>query len=73
MAGEKNTIDVVVNGSPREIAPSLSVRQLIESLGMGQQAVAAEVNQRLIPRGKQDTHILLPGDRIELVSLVGGG
>jgi sulfur carrier protein len=51
----------------------LSLRQLIESLGMGQQAVAAEVNGKLVRRALHEATTLQNGDHVELVSLVGGG
>ncbi len=51
----------------------LSLRQLIESLGMGQQAVAAEVNGKLVRRALHEATTLQSGDHVELVSLVGGG
>ncbi len=51
----------------------LSLRQLIESLGMGQQAVAAEVNGKLVRRALHEATTLQNGDHVELVSLIGGG
>jgi thiamine biosynthesis protein ThiS len=40
---------------------------------MAQQAVAAEVNGKLVRRAMHETTQLQQGDKIELVSLVGGG
>ncbi|MFO0832123.1 MAG: sulfur carrier protein ThiS [Phycisphaerales bacterium] len=64
---------VVVNGVEREVAEGTTVRALIVQMGMGDQAVAAEVNRRLVPRREQEGAVLRPGDSVELVSLVGGG
>jgi sulfur carrier protein len=64
---------IVVNGKAMPLTRDLSLRQLIESLGMGQQAVAAEVNGKLVRRALHEATTLQNGDHVELVSLVGGG
>jgi sulfur carrier protein len=69
----KSDACVVVNGKSTLFTPGLTLRKLIESLGMGQQAVAAEVNGTLVRRSQHETTLLRAGDKIELVSLVGGG
>jgi sulfur carrier protein len=35
--------------------------------------VAVEVNLEVVPRGKHQTHVLRDGDRLEIVTFVGGG
>ncbi|MDX2016331.1 MAG: sulfur carrier protein ThiS [Planctomycetota bacterium] len=62
-----------MNGTPREVPEGTTVQQLVELLGLGGQAVAAEVNKRLIPRKDRAQTPLAEGDSVELVSLVGGG
>lgn len=64
---------VVVNGKEQELPAGTSVRALIEQMGLGKQACAAEVNRQLVPRREQDARELQDGDKVELVSLVGGG
>ena len=64
---------VVVNGAAREVPEGTTVAGLIESLGMGSGAVAAEVNQKLVPKRSHAGTALREGDKVELVSLVGGG
>ncbi len=64
---------VTVNAQEREVPPGTTVRGLIEQMGLAKQACAAEVNKNLIPRRQHESHELRDGDRVELVSLVGGG
>lgn len=64
---------ITVNGKQSPLSAGMTLRQLIESLGMGQQAVAAEVNGKLVRRALHEATVLQAGDVIELVSLVGGG
>ena len=66
-------MNVHVNGTDRDVKAGTTVRALVEEMGMGAQAVAAEVNKQLVPRRKQEATVLKEGDVVELVSLVGGG
>ncbi len=63
---------LTLNGQTRE-TDARTVRELIEQLGYGQQAVAVEVNRQLVPRKQHEQTELHEGDQIELVTLVGGG
>lgn len=64
---------ITVNGKEMPVPGRTTVRQLIELMGLGQGAVAAEVNQVLVPRREHEARVLEAGDRVELVTLVGGG
>lgn len=64
---------VTVNGQPRDMPDGSSVRDLIEAMGLGKAACAAEVNKALVPKREHPERRLRDGDVIELVSLVGGG
>lgn len=64
---------VTVNGAPHDVPEAATVADLIQLLGLGKNAVAAEVNQRLVPKRDHPTTPLQDGDKVELVSLVGGG
>lgn len=67
------TIQISVNGEPKSLESPTTLRALIEQLGLGQAAVAAEVNKTLVPRRDHDATTLADGDTVELVTLVGGG
>jgi len=66
-------IQIEVNGAPRAVPQGTTLAQLVESLGLRAELVAVERNQRLVRRSERATAELEPGDRIELVTLVGGG
>ena len=66
-------MQIVVNSEPRETPEGTSVAQLLEQLGLQKQYVAVEVNLRLVPRPEHAGHALRAGDRVEIVTLVGGG
>ena len=68
---------LTVNGKQHEIdgpdTASVTVRDLVESLGLGKAAVAVELNREVVPRRAHETTTLSEGDVLELVTLVGGG
>lgn len=66
-------MQIIVNGQTREVPDQVTVAELIRHLGLAGTACAAELNEALVPRRNQETTRLAPGDRVELVTLVGGG
>ena len=64
---------IVVNGQPRQVAEGTTVAQLVAALKLDDRALAVEVNLQLVPRAKHVEHRLAEGDRLEIVTLVGGG
>lgn len=64
---------VWVNGEPRELPEGASVEDLVRALALAPEQVAVERNQRLVPRSEHARTRLGEGDRIEVVTLVGGG
>lgn len=66
-------MNLLVNGQPRIVAPPMTIRQLLEELELSARGIAVEVNQQIVPRQRHAEHELAEGDRLEIVSLVGGG
>jgi sulfur carrier protein len=66
-------MQVTVNGAQREVPDGLTVRGLVEHLGLIQGPVAVEVNRVIVPRASHAMERVAPGDVIEIVHFVGGG
>ena len=64
---------ITVNGEEREVEDGLTVRALLALLSIKEARVAVEVNLDVIRRDERDTRILREGDKVEIVSFVGGG
>lgn len=64
---------VFINGKERPLPAPASVRGALIALGLAGRPVAVERNGRLVRRGEQETTALEPGDRVEIVTFVGGG
>lgn len=67
------TIGIAVNGEPRQIAAGSSIAMLLAEHDLHPQRVAVEVNERLVRRADFVSAVLRPQDRVEIVTLVGGG
>ena len=66
-------LTVVVNGEKREVPPGATVLDLLKELEIGPGPVAVEVNSNVVRRARHAEHRLEAGDRVEIVTLVGGG
>jgi sulfur carrier protein len=64
---------IQVNGEPRDINPGLTVTGLLETLDVRADRVAVEVNLHIVERLDFSGRVLDPGDRVEIISFIGGG
>ena len=51
----------------------ITVRGLLDALGLGATLVAVERNEEIVPRAEHPTCVLSEGDKVEVVEFVGGG
>ena len=68
-----STLEITVNGETKPLQPGTTLAAFLEQLDMQPKYVAVERNLDLVPRSRHATCILQPGDRLEIVTLVGGG
>jgi sulfur carrier protein len=67
-------LEIVINGEPRKFDDgAMSVADLLAALESTGPQVAVEVNEQLVARTQHADHQLTAGDRVEIVTLVGGG
>jgi thiamine biosynthesis protein ThiS len=64
---------IFVNSELRTISPGCTVANLLTELGKDPKKLAVEVNETVVPRAEHAIRLLQDGDRIEIVTLVGGG
>ncbi|MBL6974295.1 MAG: sulfur carrier protein ThiS [Deltaproteobacteria bacterium] len=66
-------MNVVVNDKDTALAEGATVLDLVDGLDLKGQPVAVELNRDVVPRTLHGTTVLKDGDRVEVVTLVGGG
>ena len=66
-------MQVIVNGESRAIAAEATVASLLAELELDPSEVAVERNRDIVPRAQYGRTTLSDGDRLEIVTFVGGG
>ncbi len=66
-------MDIVLNGTDRQIPDQTSAAELLLALGLADKRLALEINREIVPRSRFDQHRIQPGDRVEIVHAIGGG
>src|SRR3984885_6098171 len=66
-------VEITLNGEARRLDAALSVRGLLESLGLDPAKIAVERNLEIVPRSTYDQVAVGNGDRLEIVHFIGGG
>ncbi|MEL6259516.1 MAG: sulfur carrier protein ThiS [Cyanobacteria bacterium J06626_6] len=69
----QNAIELQVNGEPKTCLPETTLPNFLVQQGLNPRLVAVEYNGGILTRRLWDTTILQPGDRLEIVTIVGGG
>ena len=64
---------VTLNGEAREVPEGTTVLALLEGAGVDRRRCAVEVNLDVVPKTRHGERVLVPGDRVEVVTMVGGG
>jgi thiamine biosynthesis protein ThiS len=64
---------IMVNGQWRTEDGALTVTLLLEKLSVEPRRCAVELNKQLVPRTAHGQTALKDDDRLEIVTLVGGG
>ena len=66
-------IEVTVNGQSQQVAEGLTISSLLEVVDIPGPYLAVELNEDVVPRDEHEQRQVTAGDRIEVVTLVGGG
>ncbi len=64
---------LIVNGEEKEFDRELTIKELVEELGIKVPNFAVAVGMDVIPKSEYETYKLKDGDRVEIVHFVGGG
>ena len=66
-------MQVVINGQNEALSGEPSVADLLAARDLSPIRVAVEINEELVPRAVFSKTLINAGDRIEIVTFVGGG
>ena len=72
-ASASDGVTLTINGEARSFAGLTDVAGLVAALGLDARKVAVERNLEIVPRSAYGRTPIADGDRIEIVSFIGGG
>lgn len=67
------SIEITLNGEPAQAPAGVTVRALLDHLGIDAGRVAIEMNRQIVRKPLWDTTTVPEGAVIEVVQFVGGG
>ncbi|ASC69938.1 Thiazole synthase [Halomicronema hongdechloris C2206] len=73
MTSSASTVQIQVNGEPHTCSAPITLPQLLEQLGFNPRLVAVEYNGEILHRQFWPQTHIQGGDRLEVVTIVGGG
>ena len=66
-------IELQVNGESQTYPIGTSLPDLLAQIGLNPRLVAVEYNGEILPRQFWDTTMVQASDRLEIVTIIGGG
>ena len=66
-------MQITVNGETRQVPYGMMLIELLRELDVVLDRVAVELNRNIVRRTELDTTRLSEGDKLEIVTFVGGG
>lgn len=66
-------MEIIVNDTARTVATEATLADLLQQLAVNPQLTAVAHNGAIVPRDRYPAVRLSAGDRLEIVTLVGGG
>jgi thiamine biosynthesis protein ThiS len=73
MTGVQDAIQIHVNGQAQTCRCDATVTDLLQDLEIRTERVAVELNLEILDRAMFDQRLLKDGDRVEILSFIGGG
>ena len=73
MVDISTAITVQINGENHNFATAMSLPELLEQIGMDPRLIAVEYNGEILHRQYWSNTQIKSGDRLEVVTIVGGG
>lgn len=68
-----DSVEIVVNGEGRRVPRASTIAEVLASIGAPREGCAVEKNGRIIARSLHSQERVEGGDKLEIVTFVGGG
>jgi sulfur carrier protein len=64
---------VLLNNESTLLDDGLTIKILLDKINMRHKYFAVEVNEQIIPKSNHGSFLIKEGDRVEIVTAIGGG
>jgi thiamine biosynthesis protein ThiS len=71
--GRVGAVEIRLNGKTREVADGITVRRLLDDLGLHPLRVAVQRNEDIVKRDRYEEVVLQSGDTVEILTIMAGG
>ena len=66
-------MNILLNNKPEKIFDGSTVKKLLENKNIKNKYYAVEINRKIIPKSDHETYVIKDGDRVEIITAIGGG
>jgi len=66
-------MNILLNNKPETIFDGLTIKKLLEQKNIQNKYFAVEINQKIIPKSDHSSYLIKDGDKIEIITAIGGG
>ena len=66
-------MNILLNNKPEILFDGSTVKKLLENKNIKNKYYAVEINRKIIPKSDHETYIIKEGDKIEIITAIGGG
>lgn len=73
MVPRRHHMQITLNGKPETLDGPTRVSDLIARLDLEGRRLAVMINDEIVPRAQYAIREIADGDRVEIISMVGGG
>ena len=66
-------MNILLNNKPVRLFDGSTVKKLLENKNIKNKYYAVEINRKIIPKSNHETYVIKDGDKIEIITAIGGG
>ena len=66
-------MNIFLNNEPEILSDGSTVKKLLENKNIKNTYYAVEINRKIIPKSDHETYLIKDGDRVEIITAIGGG
>jgi len=67
------SMNILLNNIPEILFEDSTIKNLLEKKNIKNKYYAIEINKKIIPKSDHETYVIKDGDRIEIITAIGGG